>query len=413
MSGKSTGAFSNAVSVDPATNTRSYSGSTHGVELLKKSNVTVLTGATVQRIIFEGSGDDVVAIGVQVLVNGEMKTLTASKEVILAAGTINSPKLLELSGIGQKELLEKHKIPVIIDSPGVGENLQDHLMTGVSYEVVDSVVTGDPLMRQEPEALAEAQELYVKHKSGPFTIGGVQSYGLMPMEVPNLDDLLKQAPKTNNPSLADINAIVGSILGDPSEASASQFMFLAQANFHQYSKSKSFVGGELHPQNFASLGCSQTHALSRGNTHIASANAEDKPIIDPRYFSHPADLEIMARHLQSLESLRHTKELAPFFKVNGARNHPDAFKISDLGEAKKYVRDTASTTYHLCGTAIMLPREKGGVVDAKLKVYGTKNLRIVDASIIPIISRGNPQFTVYAVAERAADIIKNAWKQKH
>jgi choline dehydrogenase-like flavoprotein len=104
--------------------------------------------------------------------------------------------------------------------------------------------------------------------------------------------------------------------------------------------------------------------------------------------------------------LRQTKELAPFFKPNGKRNQADAFNIKDLEGAQKYVLDTATTAYHTCGTAAMLPKEKGGVVDEKLVVYGTKNLRLVDASIFPLIPRGNIMSTVYAVAEKAADIIK-------
>jgi len=112
--------------------------------------------------------------------------------------------------------------------------------------------------------------------------------------------------------------------------------------------------------------------------------------------------------VQALETLRHTKELTPYFKPNGKRNHADSFLIKDLEGAKKYILDTATSAYHSCGTAAMLPREKGGVVDEKLIVYGTNNLRIVDASIFPVIPRGNIQSTVYAVAEKAADIIKGS-----
>lgn len=115
----------------------------------------------------------------------------------------------------------------------------------------------------------------------------------------------------------------------------------------------------------------------------------------------------MARHVQALDTqLRPAKPLAAFLKPDGRRNHPDAFHVGTLEGAKKYVLDTATTAYHGCGSAAMLPREKGGVVDSKLVVYGTENLRIVDASIFPLIPRGNILSSVYAVAEKAADIIK-------
>jgi len=197
---------------------------------------------------------------------------------------------------------------------------------------------------------------------------------------------------------------VRSIIETPDESTAAWFAFLAQANLHEHGKS--FVGSDLLPENFASLGCSQSHPFSRGSSHISSADIDAVPDIDPRYFSHPADLEIMARHVQSLEMLRQTKELDPFFKPDGKRNHPDSFKIKDLDGAKKYVLDTAITTFHTCGTAAMLPKDKGGVVNEKLVVYGTNNLRVVDASIFPLIPRGNILSSVYAVAEKAADIIK-------
>ena len=184
-------------------------------------------------------------------------------------------------------------------------------------------------------------------------------------------------------------------------------VFLSQVNLHE--AGKSFVGSQFLPGNFVSLGCLQSHPFSRGSAHITSADADAPPRIDPRYLSHPADLEILARHVRALDTqLRTAAPLAALLKPDGRRNHPDAFKVggSDLEGAKKYVRDTAVTAYHSCGTAAMLPRDKGGVVDPQLVVYGTENLRVVDASIFPLIPRGNILSSVYAVAERAADIIK-------
>lgn len=409
FSGNSVGGYSNAATVDPATKTRSYAGSAYAIPALQRPNFHLITEATAYKVLFDKAENGVNATGVLAAVQNEMKTFYATKEVILAAGVFNTPKLLELSGIGNEELLKKHGIPVVINNSGVGENLQDHLMTGVSFEVVDEVMTGDPLMRQEPEAMKMAQQLYFEHKAGPFTIGGIQSHAFMPvLEFATTQgreaqrELLEKYP----PKLEDVEyyGIVRSIIESPDECSAAWFMFLAQANLHE--TGTSFVGSEFLPQNFASIGCSQSHPFSRGTSHISSADIDAIPDIDPKYFSHPADLEIMARHAQTFETLRQTKELSPFFKPEGKRNHPDAFKIKDLDGAKKYVLDTALTTYHTCGTAAMLPKEKRGVVNENLIVYGTNNLRVVDASIFPLIPRGNIISSVYAVAERAADIIK-------
>ncbi|KAJ2978236.1 hypothetical protein NUW58_g7558 [Xylaria curta] len=313
------------------------------------------------------------------------------------------PNLLELSGIGDKELLNRHEIPVRVDLPGVGENLQDHLMTGLSYEVVDGVITGDPLMRQEPEALALAQKLYVENKAGPFTIGGMQSHAFM--LTPDATALLDKLPREQKPTDSEYYDTVRSIIEALGGSSGAWLMFLAQTNLHE--GGKSFVGTQLLPENFVSLGCVQSHPFSRGSTHISSTDINAVPDINPAYFSHPADLEIMARHLQALDTkLRPSEHLSRFLKPDGKRNHPDAFHVGDLDGAKKYVLDTATSAYHSCGSAAMLPRERGGVVDPKLVVYGTENLRIVDASIFPLIPRGNILSSVYAVAEKAANIIK-------
>ncbi|KAF7959526.1 hypothetical protein EAE96_001142 [Botrytis aclada] len=179
FSGNSTGAYSNAATVDINTKTRSYAGSAYGIPALQRPNFHLITDATAHKILFEETSGGIIATGVLASVQGEMKQFTATKEVILAAGVFNTPKLLELSGIGDENLLKKHEIPVVISNSGVGENMQDHLMTGVSFEVVDEVTTGDPLLRQEPKALELAQKLYTENKAGPFTIGGIQSHAFM------------------------------------------------------------------------------------------------------------------------------------------------------------------------------------------------------------------------------------------
>jgi len=116
-------------------------------------------------------------------------------------------------------------------------------------------------------------------------------------------------------------------------------------------------------------------------------------------------LELMSRHLLMCLKVRDTEPLSRYFKPDGKRNHEKAF-IQNLDDAKQYLFDTAKTAYHCCGTCSMRPKDQGGVVDSTLKVWGTRNLRVVDASVFPFISRGNTMSTVYAVAEKAADLIK-------
>jgi choline dehydrogenase-like flavoprotein len=136
--------------------------------------------------------------------------------------------------------------------------------------------------------------------------------------------------------------------------------------------------------------------------HITSPSAAKKPEVRFNYYTHPLDLEVHARHVLALHRLARTKGLRSVIKAEGAR-----FPEKDLtvAEAKEFLRANATTNYHPCGTCAMLPESQGGVVDEKLKVYGTSNVRVVDASVFPIIPRGNIITTVYAVAEKAAEIL--------
>lgn len=408
-SGKSTGGYSNPSTVDPTSKTRSYAASAYYAPISKRKNLHVVTGALVSKILLEKNDDDVSARGVLVTLQDNPQEVHARTEVVLAAGAFQSPKLLELSGIGDPGLLESHGIPVIINNPNVGENLQDHLMTGISYEVKEGVFTGDALMRQEPEAIQGAMQLYTVHKAGPFCVGGIGSHAFMPIVDFRTDDgknelqlLLEKYPP--NPKKELQHDLIRSIIESSDEGSSALFMFLAQVNLHAPPDAKDFVQN-LQPGSFLSLGATQAHPFSRGSVHISSADATQAPTIDPQYFSHPLDVEILSRHVQLLEKVAETQPLASFLKPGGRRNHPTAY-VKALDAAKDYAQSTAFSNYHPSGTCAMMAKEHGGVVNERLLVHGTNNLRIVDSSIMPLIPRGNIQSTVYAVAERAADLIK-------
>ena len=406
----STGGYANAATVDPSSKTRSYAATAYYAPASHRANLSVVTGAQVEKIDFTEKDGNQVANAVYFNCEGKAFRMGVRKEVILAAGTFQSPKILELSGIGNPQILTPLGIPVVIDNKNVGENLQDHIMTGISFEVNDGVMTGDSLMRHEPEAIAAATDMYQKYQAGPLTVGGIASHAFMPLPGSKsisdmnaeLHHLLQQYP----PSAKDkpqYDAICR-ILKEPDEGTAALFMFLAQTNLHNNETAKDYLQN-LQPGSFISLGACQAHVFSRGASHIVSNDSSDPPDIDPRYLSHPLDLEIFARHVQFLERLARSPPLADYIKPDGKRNHPTAH-VEDLAAAKDYVRTTAISCYHPAGTCAMLPRDAGGVVDDRLIVYGTKNVRVVDASIMPLIPRSNLQSTVYAVAERAADLIR-------
>lgn len=265
-------------------------------------------------------------------------------------------------------------------------------------------------MRQEPEAIAAATDMYQTYKAGPMTVGGIASHAFMPMPDSSpvsdinaeLQDLLQQYQFDAKNKL-QYDAICKNLRA-PDEGTGALFMFLAQTNLHNNETAKDYLQN-LQPGSFISLGACQAHVFSRGMSHIVSNKISDAPDIDPRYLSHPLDLELLARHVKFIERLARSPPLTNYIKRNGKRNHLTAY-VEDLAAAKDYVRTTALSCYHPAGTCAMLPRNEGGVVDNHLIVYGTRNVRVVDASVMPLIPRSNLQSTVYAVAERAADLIK-------
>ncbi len=413
FSGQVTGGYNNPGTIHPATKERSYSAVAYYQPASHRPNLHLLTGANVHKVIFEKSdvAGAVSATGVE-FTKGEKETIVrVRKEIIVAAGAFQTPKLLELSGIGSAHLLASLGIDNIVDIPGVGENLQDHLMTGFSFEVKDGVATIDDLARNDPTAFQAAMGEYMASKTGPLTGPGVKSIAFMPLVdiLETVDQVMphnltgaKQAKASD--SLMD--SFTRSINKNSDEGSASLFTYPAQGNFE--------AGGGANPKNvtkalmagnFMTIGVCLLQPFSRGNTHLTSADPKQNPSIDPQYLTKELDVEIFARHLQYLQTIIKTQPLASFLKPGGKRSSPN-IDLKELDAVKEFVQTTAISNWHPVGTCAMLPREKGGVVNERLIVHGTKNLRVVDASIFPIITRGNPVSSVYAAAEKAADLIK-------
>ncbi|KAL7930100.1 alcohol oxidase [Trichoderma chlorosporum] len=417
---QSCGPVTVADSIHPATKTRSYAGNAYLEPARSRENLTIVTGAAVGKIVFAKDGAAVTAEGVQYVKDGETQT-ARGKEVILTAGTINSPRLLELSGVGDAKLLAKLGIDVVIDNANVGENLQNHPMAGLSFETLDDAKTIDGLSRQDPAALQAAMAAYAQ-QLGPFASSGTNNAAQLPFpgiqsaegkaEVEALiEKHITSAANGTNAAFAEAQAeFVRSILTSPEEASGYYISFSGFASFNP--------DGTMAPpppgtEKYFSIALLLTHPLSRGSVHINSASQTSTDLtIDPQYFSHPLDIEIFARHLRFVESLAAAEPLASNLKAGGKRNpaapSAGAFSTaSGLEQAKEYLRRTAVGAHHFTGTCSMMPKALGGVVDAQLRVYGCPNLRVADASIIPLTPRANPQATVYGVAEHAATIIKS------
>jgi choline dehydrogenase-like flavoprotein len=348
---------------------------------------------SVSKVLLNENGTRVTGV---VLEDG--KTIEAKKEVVLSAGSLLSPKLLELSGIGQKDVLKKAGIEPKVDLPGVGENLQDHLRIQTTYELLPNI-TGLDVLRYNQTRAAIELDLWRQGQTSLYQYSG-SCYGFLKWQevAGNNTALLQHAQASADPSNT-IDRMKLSLLSDPdSRAPDLQVVF-----------GDGYIGTRGYPANttsgygkkYATLLAGVMHPFARGSVHISSSNSSAKPVIDPRYLSTKFDLEAAK---QAAKYLRKMGTTAPFKQLWVDEYDPGLSTETDA-QWEAYVKENVSTFYHPLGTCAMLPKEDGGVVSPELKVYGVKNLRVVDASVIPIMISANIQTAVYGIAERAAELI--------
>ncbi|CAE6427441.1 unnamed protein product [Rhizoctonia solani] len=370
-----------------------------------------MTGAQATKINFkDAAGSDktgsLVATGVSFVHGSQTYTVKAKKEVVLSAaplGTFQSPHLLELSGIGDSKLLEKYGIKTLIDLPGVGENFQDHISVTTTYELKPGVSTqGFDALRDNATFAAEAAAQY------EATHDGILSYSGAIFSFVNLDPLATSAEIANMTAQLD------------QEIASENLTPLQKATYDiqkEYLNEK--IGlveiilnpGYLGPgtpkvgTSYISITAGVEHAWGRGNIHLNSSDPLVGPLIDPKYFSKSFDLQTLLHVVKFSDKLSKTEPLAS--KVV-ARFDPAPDVTSDAGIIE-YIKSTVGTLHHPIGSASLAPKELGGVVDVNLKVYGTANVRVVDASIMPLHIGAHPQRTIYGVAERVAKIMKGGY----
>ncbi|KAI2783651.1 putative GMC oxidoreductase [Daldinia loculata] len=424
LSGEFYGAYLSAISIDHATKQRSYSGNAYLQRARPRPNLAVYTETHVEKVLFDGS-KPTKATGVQYSQGGLTKIATARKEVVLSAGAINSPQILELSGIGDAELLKSLGINVVVDNKHVGENLQTHPTVGMCFEVVDQkgFETMDGILRGEAPAFAAVQADYEK-QIGFGTRGNLEVAAQLPVpgiETPEgkqeIEKLLSNkglrndSEKTTEAFAKAHENFVSSVLISPTEPSAT---YLTIPGFATYAADGTIAGPPPGNEKYYSAIITLAYPLSRGSVHITSASpspspSPSPPAIDPKSLSHPLDVEILARHVHFLQAITATAPLANHIVPGGKRNPsaPPPSSFPDLDAARRYVREWATGSHHFSGTCSMMARELGGVVDDRLRVYGCENLRVCDASIFPISVGASSVASVYALAEHAAEIIRS------
>lgn len=427
FSASASGGYTNATTIDPVKKTRSFAGNSYYNLAKDRPNLKVVTDAQVQKInLNQTPSGGLRATGVRyVTKDGKSHSVQTRGEVIISGGTFNSPKLLELSGIGNPHILESIGIPTQVENVGVGENFQDHILSGASYQVQDNIKTKDDLMRKVPEVIAKAMDDYRSGQHGPFTVAGHFSSALLP-----LPDFLSEAGQAERESIIDkylseppagsfehdLQQYVLACLRDPRQSTGGYFSYAAQSDFQVQGVTRKLTEmiQSRDPDNFITVMCEILSPLSRGSVHVVSADAATPPAIDPRWLSHGLDVEILARHVRYIDEIASSEPLKGMLKPGGKRLPSSIrdFRNMELDQVKDYVRASAKSGWHAVGTCSMMPREKGGVVDPRLRVYGVAGLRVVDVSILPIVPRGNTTSAAYAVAEKAADMIKEDWNER-
>lgn len=328
---------------------------------LQRPNLTVRTGAHATQVLLAGTR----ATGVAYLHAGRLETEQARREVLLAAGAVNSPQLLMLSGIGPPDELRRHGITLRHPLPGVGHNLQDHLDVLVVQRCIQPVSLGISL-RTLPAQVKRVYD-YLAHRSGALTSNSAEGGGFV--------------RSTPEQPLADL-----------------QFHF-TPARLDGHARTWRSALFTLLGHGYALHVCA-LRPKSRGRIALHSADPTAAPLIDPQYLSDPADLPLMVAGVRAARSVLAAPAFDPY---RGEEIFPGSAAHTDA-QLVQFIRRKAETIYHPVGTCKM-GRDAMAVVDDTLKVHGIDALRVVDASIMPTLVGGNTNAPAMMIAEKAAELI--------
>lgn len=295
------------------------------------------------------------------------------------------------------------------------------MSVGLCYEVKPAITTLDCLFR-EPSAMQAATSEYESKRSGALSHSPVEAIAFLPSKTlemlpsgtPSLQQLIDEylpsrgvVDEANNhrvPKSIPSSTIQDTIIRRILQSSTSATAAVSPISLGVYNS--------LSPANFLTQLLMLSHPLSRGSVHIASSSPYQAPIIDPAYLSHPLDRALYALHLMYLEIIATTPPLSDMLKSGPASKRlPAGHDAMTYENALKTIDTHAGTFYHPCGTCAMMSRELGGVVGERLVVYGTSNVRVCDASVLPMVPRGNIVSSVFAWAERGADLIREDWRR--
>jgi len=384
---------------DLKTNTRTYATTAFYLPHRDRPNFFVLVAARAARIVTKQADlGDVSATGVEFLHNGKKYAVGVKKEVIVCAGTLKSPQILELSGIGRKDVLEKINVPVQVELNGVGMNVQEHVFQAMSFELKDEVSYETLDIVRDPEIAVKQLKLH-STGTGVHTSGMIGFSFMSPdMVTPNCariyENAKQQILKNWNSYSPELQAQYKIHLAR-FERNAPQLEWIFLKGLFSFPNPP--APGKKHITFFNAV----NHTLSRGTIHSTTDDPTQDPKCDPHYFEMEADLESMVEQVHFARRLVAT---SPLKDVIARELNPGA-EVQTDEQIRDWVVKYFGTVWHTASSCSMLPRDIGGVVDTQLKVYGTSNIRVADLSVIPIHFAAHPVGVVHAIAEHAAEAI--------
>ncbi|CAD6917637.1 unnamed protein product [Tilletia controversa] len=402
LAGDNIGASLHPSSSNPINSTRSYTAVAYYLPNAARPNLKVFLNSTVTKMNFTGSKDrsgNVRASSVSFQTSKKTHSLRVQREVIVAAGVVNSPQILELSGIGNQKILKAAGIPTLVNLHGVGENLQDHTGVYAAYELKNGHITLDSL-RNDPEFATQQRILYKQNLASRPSIYTEATNAVAYVSLDTIvgTDKAKSMVDAATSYVAGFRTPYNVTLRKQLEFLKKYPDTVGQMELIGFDGYYASTGTPEVGKTYITFVAAQQHLFARGHIHINTSNPLSAPIIVPHYFENDFDIEVSVAGTEYLRKIANAPNYASYIAtevIPGAQ--------ADMAQ---FVRDTAATEYHGIGTCSMLPRNQGGVVDNKLVVYGTSNVRVADASIIPLHVATHLQGTVYGIGEFAADIIK-------
>ncbi|KAK6527498.1 hypothetical protein TWF694_004481 [Orbilia ellipsospora] len=407
--GSNWGVWTGLTSVNPDNRTRSYSASQYYRPYAGRPNLFVLCNAMVRNVTLETIGGQLTATGVHFTYGGEDYHVSVNEEVIVSAGTVQSPGILELSGIGNPTVLAAAGIPLKLSNVNVGEHLQDRIMSVLAYEIDDSVSNQDPL--NTPEGLAAAQAEYDTDHTGLLTVLPVDfayvplKYYLTKNNVTYLRSLVTGTDARTQNIKSKLNWDIN--LGSMEFVLDPNLLFPAVPNPDPTKK-------------YALVYQMLQYPFSTGNIHIPAApsggktTSSDTPVIDPKYYQGDGIVDQYTMAAGQVFADKIARE-GPMSSIIVKRVVPPEPAPGQKDNWFENLKNSTVSDWHPIGTCAMggSAGASGGVVDARLRVYGVKGLRVVDASIMPIQISSHLQGTVYAIAEKGAAMIIEDYVARH